>query len=146
MTPDEFPGAFARGWSLPKPDGFLGYFMPMIAEDAVFTQPLGPPAVGHRQIERLFRGLFGLLPDLTTVPHRSAVAGGTVLIESTCAGSVPGGRLSFRVSDRFELRNGLIVERSALFDPTPLLLAVLRHPSLWRPALRASGRRDRSRV
>ncbi|MBK1786610.1 nuclear transport factor 2 family protein [Prauserella cavernicola] len=137
MTPDEFPEAFARGWSLPKPDAFLDYFLPMIAEDATFTQPALPTAIGHEQIARTFRRLFALLPDMVAIPEHTAVTGGTVFIESACTATLAGTAISFRVCDHFELRHGTITSRHSFPDPIPLLATILRHPSTWTLALQA---------
>jgi len=58
MTTEDFPAMFTEGWALPKPDRFLDHFMPIIHRDAKFTQPGFPAAVGHDQIQRMFRRLF----------------------------------------------------------------------------------------
>jgi len=137
MTPDELPKVFAHGWALPKPEAFLDYFLPRIAPDAVFTQPMFPRAIGHQQIAHTFWQLFALVPNLTAVPVRTAIDHDTVFIESTCVGTLARRRVQFMVCDRFEVREGRIVERHSYSDPLPLLLAVLRQPSTWPLVLKA---------
>ena len=127
----QFPDIFARGWALPRPDRFLDYFMPMIHGDATFTQPGFPVAVGHDQIRRMFRRLFTLLPDLSTIPMRSAVCGDAVFIESACTATVGGAIVTFSVCDRFVIRGGLIAERQSFSDPTPVMLTALGRPTGW---------------
>lgn len=131
MTPHEFPRIFAEGWALPNPTEFLSYFLPLIDPHATFAQPGFPDAHGHPEIERMFRQLFGLIPDLKAIPQRSAVNDGTVFIESQCAGTLGHKPIRFAVCDRFEIRGGLITERQSYSDPLPILAGVLRHPSTW---------------
>jgi limonene-1,2-epoxide hydrolase len=131
VTTVDFPAIFAQGWALPKPDGFLDHFMPMVHRDATFTQPGFPAAVGHDQIQRMFRRLFTLLPDLNTVPTRSATCGDAVFIESECRATLGGAMIAFSVCDRFVIRGGLIIERRSFSDPTPVLLAALGRPTGW---------------
>jgi hypothetical protein len=40
MRPHDFPSTLAEGWVLPKPDGFVDFFRPLIHSDAVFSQPI----------------------------------------------------------------------------------------------------------
>jgi limonene-1,2-epoxide hydrolase len=137
MTSQEFPDVFAHGWSLPKPEPFLSYFLTMIAEDAVFIQPMFPRAVGHEQIARTFRQLFALVPDMTAIPVHTATRDRVVFIESTCTATLAGETVQFTVCDRFEIQDRKIAQRHSYSDPLPLLLAVLRHPSTWPRALKA---------
>jgi hypothetical protein len=137
MTPEEFPAIFTKGWALPKPEPFLDYFLPLIDAAAVFIQPMFPDAHGHAEIARTFRRLFVLSPDLIAIPQRSAIQGEAVYIESQCTTTI--GRTSFHyaVCDRFLIRDDKISERRSYTDPTPTLLAVMRHPSVWPRAIRS---------
>ena len=137
LTAAEFEAVFVAGWAKPKPAGFLEHFLPLLAPDAVFTQPNIPDARGPAQVEQVFRRLFALLPDLTTTVRRAAVVGDAVLLESGCAATLAGRPVAFDTVDRFVLRDGLIAERRSFSDPTPVLLAALRHPSAWRRAAAA---------
>ena len=103
MTPAEFPALFAEGWALPKPEAFLDYFLPKIDADATFRQPMFPDAHGPAQIERMFRQLFGLFPDLTGTVRRSAIARDVVFIESGFTAALGRKIVRFDVCDRFTI-------------------------------------------
>ncbi|MEW2352172.1 nuclear transport factor 2 family protein [Spirillospora sp. NPDC029432] len=141
MTPESFPSLFAAGWALPKPDGFLAHFRPLIDPEAVFTQPLFPDARGLEEIEDMFRRLFALFPDLAltvtanTVQHNTGQAGtgqaGTVYIESACTATLGREPVTFTVCDRFTIGGGTVRARHSYSDPLPVLLTALRRPSCW---------------
>ena len=137
MSPDEFPAVFAEGWALPKPQLFLEYFLPLLAPDATFIQPGYPDAQGLAEVERLFRRLFVLIPDLVARPHRSAINDETVFIESACEGTLGRKPIHFSVCDRFVIRDGKIIERQSYTDPIVLIRAVASRPSSWLHAVRA---------
>lgn len=137
MTPEDFPAVFAEGWALPKPAAFLDYFLPLIHNQARFTQPVFPVAVGHDEIERMFRRVFTLLPDLIAVPRHSAARGNVVFVESDCTATLGGQMLAFAACDRFLIEDGFILDRRSHSDPTPLILAALRSPSKWGHLLRS---------
>jgi limonene-1,2-epoxide hydrolase len=137
VRPDEFPARFAAGWELPKPEPFLDYFLPLIAPDAVFVQPLYADAHGPAAVARMFRQLFFLLPDLTATPLRSSTSGDTVFIESECAATLGRKAVAFEVCDRFVIRDGLLVHRRSYNDPTPLMPTLLAQPALWPRAVRS---------
>jgi limonene-1,2-epoxide hydrolase len=136
IAPAELPAAFAEGWALPKPDAFLEFFMPLIHEDAVFTQPLLAQAHGHAQIDAMFRRLFGLMPEFVAVPRRWAVDNEVVFIESHCLAAVASTRVRFQVCDRFVVSDGRISERWTFFDPSPMVRIIVPRPWLWPGALR----------
>jgi limonene-1,2-epoxide hydrolase len=137
MTPDEFPDVFAAGWALPKPDAFLDFFLPVIAEDAVFSQPSFPDARGRAEIAHMFRQLFALFPDLTALPQYIASAGDTVFIESNCATRIGRRTVEFVVCDRFVIRDGQIRQRRSHSDPIPTMVAIARSPGSWARAMRS---------
>lgn len=137
VTPADFPGMFAEGWGLPKPDAFLAHFLPVIDTDATFRQPTFPDAHGLAQIEQMFRRFFVLFPDLTVTVCGFAIAGDIVFIESGCAATLGRTTVRFDVCDRFVIRNGKVVERRSFSDSLPVLLAVLARPASWPRAIRA---------
>jgi limonene-1,2-epoxide hydrolase len=140
MTPDDFPELFATGWALPKPDAFLDFFLPVIADDAVFCQPSFPDAHGRAEVAGMFRQLFTLFPDLTASPQRRAIAGDTVFIESICATTIGRRTIQFAVCDRFVIRDGQIRHRQSYSDPIPTMVAVARSPQAWARAIRSRRR------
>ena len=135
MTPEEFPALFAEGWALPKPGPFLDYFLPLIDDQATFTQPMFPVARGPAEIEHMFRRLFALLPDLTAEPRQHAVHAHTVYVESDCRATLGTKSVNFSVCDRFVIENGKILDRLSYSDPTAMILAILRRPRSWRRAV-----------
>jgi limonene-1,2-epoxide hydrolase len=137
MTPEDFPDVFATGWALPKPDGFLDFFLPLIAHDAVFSQPSFREARGHTEIAHMFRQLFTLFPDLTASQQRHAIAGDAVFIESDCVTTVGRRPTHFAVCDRFVIRGGQIQERRSFSDPIPTMMALARSPRSWPRAIRS---------
>jgi limonene-1,2-epoxide hydrolase len=137
LTPAAFPEVFAHGWALPKPEGFLNHFRPLLDPDACFVQPLFPAARGVTEIEQLFRALFGVLPDLTLTVTGAAATNDAVYIESVCTATIASEHIAFDVCDRFRFRDGRILERHSYSNPIPILTATLRHPSAWRAAGRA---------
>jgi limonene-1,2-epoxide hydrolase len=137
LTPEEFPAVFAHGWALPKPQPFLDHFLPLLHDDAIFTQPMFGEAHGRAAIERMFRRLFRLFPDLIATPRRSAVDGNVVFIESDCTGTLGAKPIHFPVCDRFTVADDKILARRTYSDPLPILGAVLGRPSSWTQALRS---------
>jgi limonene-1,2-epoxide hydrolase len=137
MTPEEFPAVFGQGWALPKPQPFLDHFLPLIHPQATFTQPMFPDAHGPTEVERMFRRLFTLLPDLIATPRRSAVHGDTVFIESDCKATLGTKPISFSVCDRFVIQDAKVFDRRSYSDPGPVLRAVLGRPRSWTRAVRS---------
>jgi len=137
VTPEDFPAVFAEGWALPKPGPFLDYFRPLIHDNATLVQPMFPDAHGPAEVERMFRRLFSLFPDLRAEMQRSALQGDAVFIESECTSELVRKVVHFSVCDRFVINDGRMLERRSYSDPMPVLLAVLGHPTMWRGALRS---------
>jgi len=137
MKPADLPAIFAEGWDLPKPDPFLDYFRPLIHRAATFTQPMFADAHGRDEVERMFRRLFVLFPDLSAEPIRSAVVDDVVFIESTCTATLGRKPFRFSVCDRFVIEDGQILERRSFSDPTSAVFAVLRRPTSWPRVIRS---------
>jgi hypothetical protein len=135
MKPADWPDAFATGWRQPKPVGFIDFFMPLIDEHAVFTQPLAPTAKGHAQVQAMFERLFARFPDFMVTPHASHIYGDTIAIQSTCTVTIGRQRLAFPVEDRLTLSDGRIARREATFSTQPLVVAILRSPKIWKRLL-----------
>ena len=137
MTPEEFPARFAEGWALPKPGPFLDYFLPLIHDQATFVQPMFPVARGPAEVQRMFRKLFALFPDLSAEPRQIAVQDSTVFIASDCTATLGTKPVSFAVCDRFVIDGDKILERQSFSDPTGTILAILRRPRSWRRVVRS---------
>ncbi len=123
-APEGFIQLFETGWSLPKPDGFLDFFVPHLHSDFVSTQPIFPEACGRNGFVALFRQVFALIEDFTTVVDSWAANDDSIFIKANCTGTLGGTSVEFQVCDRFVLRDGLILRRESYFDPTPLISLV----------------------
>jgi hypothetical protein len=137
-TAERWVAAFAEGWRAPESaDAFADHFEPWFTEDVRMAQPQLPVLVGKRAFrERFARPLFALVPDMHATVRGWAASGDEVLIEFVLEGTV--GRRRFRMPavDRMTLRDGLVSERVAHFDPTPLVRAVALSPRAWALFLR----------
>jgi hypothetical protein len=130
-TAEEFVDFFAMGWRTKKPEPFIAHFLPRLHPDVALRQPLVPTAHGPAGFEAQFRRLFRLFPDYEVVAEDWTANGDVVYIWDTHLVTVGRRRLRFPGVDRFILRDGLILERVAIFDPLPLLGAVATAPSVW---------------
>jgi ketosteroid isomerase-like protein len=129
---------FTEGWRAPRgPEAFAAHFRSHLAPDIRLIQPQLPTLVGHRAFEERFVApLFALIPDVRAEVQRWAARGDTVFIELTLHGTLGGRPVSWRVTDRVTLRDGVAIERESYFDPAPLIAAVARTPRAWPAFLR----------
>ena len=125
---DEFAEAFRAYWSRPTVDGLDA----LLAEDVVLRQPLGPTTRGLPAAKEAFARILDAIPDLHAEVDGWGAAGDRLFIEFRLLCTLGGHPVAWPVVDRFSLRQGVATERVSFFDPTTLLLAVLRHPSTWR--------------
>ncbi len=68
-------------------------------------------AYGSAEVERMFRRLFTVLPDLVAIPQRSVVNDNVVFIESDCTTTLGNRAVHFSVCDRFVIDHGKLLER-----------------------------------
>ena len=124
--------AFTEGWRAPASlDAFAEHFERWFTDDVRMIQPQLPVMVGKAAFREGFRPAFELIPDLHATVSNSAARGDTVFIEFTLEGTIGGRPVRVPAVDRFTLRDGLVSERVAHFDPTPMLLAVAASPRAW---------------
>jgi len=131
--------AFAAAWRAPKDaEDFIGRIQPWLAPDYRFNQPIGGRScVGHEAFDSRFAvPLFALLSNIRGTVESWTFRNNTVLIELVVNATVGRRPITLLVCDRVILRNGLAVERFTYTDPLPLVLAILRTPSRWAPAMR----------
>jgi SnoaL-like protein len=144
---EAFVTAFTEGWMAPaNADAFADYFEPWFSPDVRMIQPQLAPVVGLRAFREDFvRPLFELIPDLHGIVEGWAASGDVIYIELRLEGTVGRRRVTMRSVDRITLRDGKVVERAANLDPTPLVAAVARTPTVWprfvRTQLRALRRK-----
>lgn len=132
-APRAWIAAFTEAWRAPESgDAFAEQIEPWLDPRVRLIQPLAPATVGRAAFrERFVRPLFGLIPDLRGEVERSAVGEECAYVELTLRGTLGGGPIALRVSDRMTLREGLVIERETYFDPLPLLGAIVTRPRAW---------------
>jgi SnoaL-like protein len=135
----EFARFFGEGWAIgaTDPERFFAHFGPAFAPDARFIQPLAPMAIGLEGLRERFTPIFAAIPDLRSELLRFAETEDGILIEHRLHGTLGRRPLEWIAVDRFILRDGLIAERRAYFDPLPLIGAMLRSPRASLKALPA---------
>jgi ketosteroid isomerase-like protein len=109
-------------------------------------QPQLPTAVGKAAFREAFRPAFELIPDLHATVRDWAAEGDTAFIEFTLEGTLGGRTVKAPAVDRFTLRDGLVAERVAYFDPAPMLKAVATSPRAWPKFLRLQASRLGNRL
>ena len=129
--PAEFVEFFADGWrtGATEPERFFEHFSGRLAADAAMIQPFSRVARGPRGLRELFEPLFRVIPDLRGDVVRWGATEDGVLIELALRGTLGGRPVQWTTVDRIILRDGLIDERRAYFDPLPLLRALLSRPA-----------------
>ena len=125
-----FARLFAEAWAIgaTDPERFFAHFATSFAPDVRLVQPLVPAATGLHGFRRRFEPIFAAIPDLRAEVLRYGATADGVLIELTLRGTVAGRELSWNATDRFTMKDGLVVERRSYFDPLPVIAAVLRRP------------------
>jgi ketosteroid isomerase-like protein len=143
-----FVEQFAAGWrDAVDADAFSDHFEPLLTDDVRLIQPQVPTTVGKKAFREVFaRPLFELIPDIRAEVHRWAAREDFVLIEFTLSGTLGGRPVSWKVVDRIILRDGLVAERLAYFDPTPLLAAIATRPRAWPTFARLQFSQIRNRL
>jgi|SRR5918999_3713900 predicted SnoaL-like aldol condensation-catalyzing enzyme len=130
-SPEAFVWFWEEAFRAPAVDDFVDAFLPLLHPDVRLHQPIAPTAHGVRGFERQFRELFSLWPDLSVKADHWAARDEFVYIWFTMSATIGGRHKSWRAIDRFRFVDGLIIERVHVFDPLPLLPAVLLAPSSW---------------
>jgi hypothetical protein len=93
-------------------------------------QPQLPPIRGKAAARAEFRRLLCWLPGTSGVVDRTISAPGIAMIEWRLTFPIGRGGTTIPIVDRLLVRDGLVVERAAYFDQTPILLAVGARPWL----------------
>ena len=133
--PEKFIDYLAAGWHLGDPDAFIEHFYPVLHPQVVSEQPLAPRRIGAAALEDQFRQIFKLLPGCTATIEAWGAGEPNVYVDFELQTPRDRHPLRLRTRDRFTVVDGLITERSVCFDPTLLLLYLIRHPSQWRATL-----------
>ncbi len=137
----DFAARFAEYWRAPTPERLSL----VLAERVRLVAPMTPSTETLADGQRVFAGLFELIPDLTGEMHRWGATDDGVLIEFTLSGTVGGKPIAWPAVDRFVLgEDGLATERINYFDSMPVALAAATRPRAW-PAFLRSRRRQLGR-
>ncbi|REE98272.1 nuclear transport factor 2 family protein [Thermomonospora umbrina] len=130
---EDFVDRFARAWAHGGSAAMLTEFAPAVRPDSRFVQPLEKALVGPDDLRAFFGRVYTLIPDLRGRVVRWAAHDDGVMIELELYGTLGGRPVRWSGCDRILLdAEGRIVERRAYFDPSPLVLTVLRRPRAWR--------------
>ncbi len=115
---------FREVWSNPT----LEDLMAPLHEDVLLIQPLSEPLHGKKAARRAFRKILTRFPGTQGDVHGGSGSDNLVFIDWTMI--VPIGRSEQRlpVIDKVLLENGLVKERVAYFDPSPLFGPIARSP------------------
>jgi hypothetical protein len=142
MDVHDFMREFEEGWSRPRGgQAVLDHFLPFMTDETRMVQPMAPVAVGREEFARMFSGTFDLIPDLHAEVHGYTADGDVAHVDFDLIGTVGGRRVRLKCCDRITVRDDKVVERIAYFDPTPLILALLRSPRTWPRAFKMLARR-----
>ena len=109
----------------------------LMHRDVELIQPVEPAIRGRRAAHDAWVRVFDLIPDLHGEVHRWTETDGLIYIDWKLIGTVGRRRVECPAVDRVWLEDGLVRQRIAYFDPTPLLFAGLTRPSLWPKLVRA---------
>lgn len=145
---EAFVEAFAAGWGAPNDlERMVAHFTPMLDPQVRLVQPQIPDLVGHEEFRTGFaEPLFALMPDLHGEVEHWAARDDVVYIQVVLHGTMGGRPAEFRSCDRITLRDGLIAERVAFMDPSPLLQAAVTRPRVWPALARTQLRNVRLRL
>jgi hypothetical protein len=119
-----FVERFERTWADPSPEALTALLHP----EGRLVQPLEREIRGRAETEAMWRRNFALVPDLRGEVVRWAERDGFLVIEIRLRGTIGGRRVAWISSDHIRLEDGLVKERIAHFDPTPLVAAMARSP------------------
>src|SRR6188474_2510722 len=120
---------FAEAWAHPQVDAFIELLHPEVR----LYQPITAPIIGRDAARLEFTRLLRLLPDLCGTVDHWAADGDFLLIawrlRATWGSAAP---YEWPIADHIRVRDGLIIERRALFDSVGLFGAMLRGgPGAW---------------
>lgn len=123
----EFSEVFSTLWAKPNADALVA----QLHEDVVLRQPHRADLFGKVAAHAEFRRLLQWLPSIHGLVLRAASHEKVVFIEWQIRIPVGKRLIVIAAIDRFLFKDNLVIERRAYFDQVELMLAVLKHPSLW---------------
>ena len=130
--PGAFVAKFERYWSAPT----AAAMATLLTDDVRLVQPLMRTTDSLAAGQAAFAKLLDRMPDLRARVDRWCAQGAVLYIDFRLSGTYAGERISWAAVDRILLRGDFACERVSYFDPTPIVRALLRHPSYWIDVLR----------
>ena len=103
---------FAERWRKPEADAFRDLMHP---DTSNLIPPMAQPGDREAVVEH-FRGVLGLVPDMSLKVVRWAPTGDAVLVEWQASATVAGQPLSWSGVDRFNIRGDRMYEASVYWD------------------------------
>jgi SnoaL-like protein len=121
---------FASGWSAPGPHAWDDF----LADDVELVQPMLRDGRGPQLWWDEAARLLELMPDLTAEVLTWSAVGDTMFIDIRFTATLGGRPLTWRAVDVLRIDSaGTLLRRDSLFDPAPLVRAVLCRPRAWIP-------------
>ncbi len=117
----DFVARFADFW---RPPVDLRVLETMLHPETRLVAPGMPTTIGRAAGIEAFRSVFALVPDFHIDVERWCGDGDVVFIETTMHGTVNGHPLMIPGVDRITLRDGMVLERIAYFDPASMTAAL----------------------
>lgn len=115
---------FREIWNNPTLDDLMA----PLREDVTLIQPLSEPLHGKDAARKAFRKILVQFPGLQGDVHGGLGAGDLIFIDWTMIVPIGRGEQRLPVTDKVILEDGLVKERTAYFDPSPLFGPIARSP------------------
>lgn len=139
----QFVARFERAWTTRTTEALATLLHP----DVRLVQPLSRPLLGRDAALRSLASFIAVTPDLRITLRRWSGDGAILFIEFSFHGSVGGRAIQLDIVDRVELVDGLVRDRTAYFNPAPLVRALLAQPwLLWGLTKHARARKMARRL
>ena len=125
----EFVARFEAAWKAGTTEALATILHP----DVHLITPLARPLRGRNAALHGLGNFLALMPAPRICIHRWTSADPFVLIELSFQGTIGKRAVQLDLVDSVELCDGLVIHRTAYFNPAPLIRAVLTQPwLLWR--------------
>jgi hypothetical protein len=119
-----FIETFRQVWANPTLDDLMA----PLREDVTLIQPLSEPLHGKDAARKAFRKILAQFPGLQGDIHGGLGAGDLIFIDWTMIVPIGRGEQRLPVIDKVVLEDGLVKERTAYFNPSPLFGPIARSP------------------
>jgi predicted SnoaL-like aldol condensation-catalyzing enzyme len=129
----EFVERFQAAWAASD----LEQHQVLWTDDVELHQPILGSLYGREACREAFARMFDMAPDLTVKVDGWSERDGVLTISFTFHTTFGGSPVTWPAVDAFRLDgDGRVLRRDSFWDPLPVLVHLLRHPSAWPRALR----------